>query len=156
MSLDINTSTCCSYTLLNIYLTFGNEKNGMATIIKSRPMSRKPNHHSPMNRLSDGSIFVKMIYCWKLEHYINVPLWIFLAVIDPLFVRFRHTLMDLWMESIIFVWWNLNNGRDQMAIMKFWGKINWMFWKFFMKFDSAPEQHMTAVDAWFLASSAVN
>jgi hypothetical protein len=45
------------YIIKYLSLTFGNEKNGMATIIKSRPMSRKPNHHSPMNLLSDGSVF---------------------------------------------------------------------------------------------------
>lgn len=146
MSFVINTSTCCVYTLFNIYLTFGNEKNGMATIIKSRPMSRKPNHHSPMNRLSDGSIIVKMIYSWKLEHFINFPCGYFKQYFfDPIFVGFRHGLMDLWMEIIIFMWWNLNNRKYQMAIMKFLGRRSWIIWNFFMKFDSVPEQHTKVV-----------
>lgn len=133
----------CIFIILNIYLTFGNEKNGMATIIKSRPMSRNPNHHSPMNRLSDGSIFVKnknMMYSWKLEHYINVPLWIFLAVIDPLlFVGFHHALMELWMESIIYYFmcdeiWTMEEIRWQLWSFEA-EEVEW-FWKFLMKFDS--------------------
>lgn len=48
-----------SVITFNVYLTFGNEKKGIATTIKSRPHSRKPNHHSPMNLLSDGSVYVE-------------------------------------------------------------------------------------------------
>lgn len=43
-------------------LTFGNEKNGTATTINNRPISKNPPHHIPTHRLSPGSVNEKDCY----------------------------------------------------------------------------------------------
>lgn len=50
--ISVNTSRVTFKRVRESELTLGNEKNGIATIINSKPHRRKPNHHMPINLLS--------------------------------------------------------------------------------------------------------
>jgi hypothetical protein len=60
-----------------VYLTLGNEKNGMATMISNSPHNKKPNHHIPINRLSDGSIMQQREYFNNLFTQSNLSVSIY-------------------------------------------------------------------------------
>lgn len=42
-------------------LTFGNEKNGIDTIMRSNPERRNPPHHIPTHRRSEGSAKLRIL-----------------------------------------------------------------------------------------------
>lgn len=54
----------CSSMFLSFFFsrvsTFGNEKNGMATINNSKPHKKKPPHHIPIHRRSLGSEIINI------------------------------------------------------------------------------------------------